>query len=404
MPKYFYTAKSIKGEEKSGSLEAKDLHQLSQMLHSQGFILLKADLQQHAGKDRFNIALPGLGVPLAEKMFFARNLQVMIAAGLPLPRAVKALSKQVKNPRLQKALEDIVEKITRGQSLSESMEHYPEIFPELFRSMVKIGEESGTLEKVLHTLTMQMEKEHTLKSRVASAMIYPAIIICAMIAVGALMLVMVVPKLAETFGDLDIELPASTKIVVGFGTFLARNWLLAFVAAALLMIVFSKVLKTEPVKKAVDDLLLKIPVFSPIIKSTNSAYLVRNLSSLIGAGISLPKALEISSDTLGNYHFQESVKQAAEEVRKGGKLSEALRNYKNVYPPIVMQMISVGEETGETSRVLSELADFFEEEVSNATRNLAAVIEPMLMIIIGITIGFFAISMVQPMYSMLGNI
>ena len=291
-----------------------------------------------------------------------------------------------------------------GKSLSEALVHYPAIFPELFTNMIKVGEESGTLEKVLETLGAQMEKQHLLKSKITSAMIYPAIIICAMIAVGALMLIMVVPKLAETFEDLNLELPATTKVVIGFGTFMAGNWHLVFLFLILFVIVLARILKIEAVKKISDRILLKVPIVGSIIKITNSAYATRNLSSLIGAGISLPKSLEITSGTLGNYYFKSAMSEAAKKVRKGGKLSEILGGYKNVYPSIVIQMMAVGEETGETSKVLKELADFFEEEVSNVTKNLTSVIEPILMIIIGVTIGFFAVSMVQPMYSMLGNI
>lgn len=405
MPRYSYKAKSVKGEEKTGFLEAKDTHQLSQKLHAQGFVLIKAQLSDEVKKRKFNINLPTLGgVPLTEKMFFVRNLQVMIAAGLPLPRAIKALSKQVKTPEFKKALSEIKDRVVEGKSLSEAMGYYPSVFPQLLRSMVKVGEESGTLEKVLETLSSQMEKEHVLISRIQSAMIYPIIIICSMIAVGALMLIMVVPKLAETFEDLNLELPATTKVVIGFGTFMANYWHLIFLALIIFIVFLIQLLKIEAVKKIFDKILLRIPVISSIIKATNSAYVTRNLSSLIGAGVSFPRSLEITAGTLSNFYFRAAINEAAEKVRKGGKLSEVLAKYKDVYPLIVIQMVAVGEETGETSNILSELADFFEEEVSNTTKNLAAVIEPILMIIIGVTIGFFAVSMVQPMYSMLGSI
>jgi len=405
MPRYFYKAKSFQGKEKSGFLEAKDTHQLSQTLHGQGFVLIKAQLAEELKKKNINIVLPTFGgVPLTEKMFFARNLKVMIAAGLPLPRAINALSKQVKTPEFQKALSDVREKVTQGKNLSEALGHYPDIFSELFKSMIKVGEESGTLEKVLETLSAQMEKEHNLKAKIQNAMIYPAIIILAMIAVGALMLIMVVPKLAETFEDLNMELPVATKVIIGFGTFLANNWHFVLLGLIALVIFSMRAVKIESVKKILDRMLLNMPIISFIIKSTNSAYVTRNLSSLIGAGVSLPRSLEITSGTLTNFYFKKSIAEAAEKVRKGAKLSEVLATYKNVYPSIVLQMIAVGEETGETSHVLLELADFFEEEVSNATKNLASIIEPVLMIIIGITIGFFAVSMIQPMYSMLGNV
>ena len=171
-----------------------------------------------------------------------------------------------------------------------------------------------------------------------------------------------------------------------------------------LIVVLSQALKIKEVKKIVDKLVLKIPIISPIVKKTSAAYTVRTLSSLIAAGTPLPRTLEITSKTLSNFYYKEAMSEAAKKVRKGEKLSEVLSSYKSIYPPIVLQMIAVGEETGETSSILAKLADFFEEEVSIATKNLASVIEPVLMIIIGTVIGFFAVSMIQPMYSMLGAI
>jgi len=404
MAKYFYTAKSLKGEEKTGTLEAKDIHQLSQKLRGEGFILIKAQSETGPKKGSFKIPLPFLGVSLPEKIFFVRNLQVMIAAGLPLPRAIEALSNQVKNSEFKKALIDIKDEITKGKNLSDSLGSHPEIFSELFQAMVKVGEESGTLEDVLKTLSFQMEKEHSLKSQLKGAMIYPAVIITAMIGVGVLMLIMVIPKLAATFDELNIELPMATQVIIGFADFLAHQWKLVIIFLLFLIVVLSQALKIKEVKKIVDKLVLKIPIISPLVKKTSAAYTVRTLSSLIAAGTPLPRTLEITSKTLGNFYYKEAMGEAAKKVRKGEKLSEVLSSYKSIYPPIVIQMIAVGEETGETSGILAKLADFFEEEVSIATKNLASVIEPVLMIIIGTVIGFFAVSMIQPMYSMLGAI
>jgi len=253
-------------------------------------------------------------------------------------------------------------------------------------------------------LALQMERERDIKSKVRGAMIYPAIIIFAMLGIGILMLVTVVPQLAETFKELEIELPLTTRIIIGFATFLTEKWYLVIIILFVSIFLFWKTLKTKSGKKLFDSFTLKFPIISPIIKNTNSAYTVRTLGSLISAGIPLPRALEITSRTLGNVFYKTALSEAAEKVRKGEKMSETLKFYENIYPSTVIQMISVGEETGETSSILSKLADFYEEEVSNATKNLASVIEPVLMLIIGAVVGFFAVSMVQPMYSMLGAI
>ena len=406
MPSYFYTAKSLKGESKTGTIEAKDEHQLARILREQGFVLISANLEGEKNKKRiFEISLSFLRrVSLTEKLIFTRNLQVMISAGLSLPRTLKTLALQTKSEKFKRALLNIMEEVNKGNSFSDSLAKYPDIFSELFISMIKIGEESGTLEKVLKTLSHQLETENELKSKIKGAMIYPAVIISAMIGIGILMLIIVVPKLAETFKDFNIELPLTTKITVFIGTFLAQRWYLVFLMIIVFAFLLRIIIKTKEGKKFIDSLTLKIPIISNFIKKTNSAFTVRTLGSLIAAGVPLVRSLEITAGTLGNSYFKKAILDAVEEVRKGQKLSVVLEPYQNLYSPIVIQMIAVGEETGETSGILMKLADFFDEEISNATKNLASVIEPVLMIVIGAAVGFFAISMIQPMYSMLGAI
>jgi type IV pilus assembly protein PilC len=405
MPKYFYTAKSLKGKSKKGTLEAKDIHQLAKKLREEGFILIKAEAEAEVAKKRkFEIPLSFKGVSLTEKIFFTRNLRVMLASGISLPRSLHILAGQSKSKKLKTALLEAREEIAKGKNFSASLSKHSDIFSELFLSMVKVGEESGTLEEVLKILSEQMERENDLKSEIKGAMIYPAVIIFAMFGIGVMMLVMVVPQLAETFEELEIELPATTKLVIGLGTFLAEKWYLFILFLVLFVFIFWRVLKTKKGKAVIDALLLKIPIISPIVGKTNSASMVRTLSSLISSGVPIVRSLEIVSRTLGNVYFQESIREAAKKVRKGEKLSEALKPYQDLYPLIVVQMIAVGEETGETSSILAQLANFFEEEVGRATKNLSSIIEPVIMLIIGAAVGFFAISMVQPMYSMLGGL
>ena len=404
MPKYFYIAKSSKGEEKSGVVEIKNVRELARTLKEQGFILIRADLEKEKAKEgKFDISLPFFGgVSFTEKMMFTRNLQVMISAGLSLPRSLKTLTEQSKSKKLKKTLLKIREEIIKGRNFSECLEEYPDIFSELFQNMIKVGEESGTLDKSLTVLAQQMEREHELKSKIKGALMYPAVIVCAMIGIGVLMLVMVVPQLGKTFEELGIELPVTTRLVIGLGTFFAENFLLTILIIIVIFVFFWFLSRIKRGKRIIDSLFLKIPIISALLKKTNSAYTVRTLSSLMAAGIPIVRSLEIVAGVLGNIYYKEAILTVAEKVKKGGKLSEALSAYKNLYPLIVFQMIQVGEETGESSKILAKLAEFFEEEVGNATKNLVSVIEPVLMLLIGGAVGFFAISMVQPMYSMLG--
>ena len=405
MSRYNYIAKTLQGESRSGTLEAKDEHELARILRKEGSILIKAASEKEKHKKKFLITVPFLSrVSLTEKIMFARNLRVMIAAGVALPRTLKILADQTKNKKFRKTLLKIREEIVKGKTFSESLGKYPSIFSELFVSMVKVGEETGTLEEVLKVLTQQMEKEHEIKSSIKGAMIYPAVIIFAMVCIGVLMLIIVIPKLAAVFSELGVELPLTTKIVIAIGTFLSKFWFLLPIGILVFLFLLRVILKTKTGKLVFDTFVLKIPVISSIIKKTNSAHTVRTLSSLIAAGVPIVRSLEIVSGTLDNIHYRKAMSEAAERVKKGAKLAEILKRYENIYPTLVIQMIEVGEETGKTSDVLEKLAEFFEEEVANATKNLSAVIEPVLMLIVGAVVGFFAISMIQPIYSMVGTL
>lgn len=410
MPKYFFTAKSQKGRSYSNTREARDRQELARMLRQEGYVLISA-IEEEASKRKFEISkFLKSGIPLLsnvsskEKIMFTRNLQVMISAGIALPQALKTLSLQAKNKKLKKTLLEIIESVIKGKTFSESLARHPSVFSELFCSMVMVGEESGTLEENLAILTRQMERDYELKSRIKGALMYPVVIITAMIGIGIMMLIVVVPTLADTFKDLGIELPLTTKIVIGLGMFLAEKWYVVILILIVLAFVFQIILKTKNAKKRIDAITLRLPIISPLIKKNNAAYTIRTLSSLITAGVSLVRSLEIIAGTIKNFYFKQALTEAVKRVKRGERLSVALRPYQSIYPIAVIQMIEVGEETGETSRVLDKLGNFFEEEVTRETKNLVSIIEPILMLLVGGVVGFFAVSMVQPMYSMLSGI
>lgn len=402
MAQYFYSAKSFTGSMRSGTMEAKNEHDLAQILHQDGYILIKAKIKGEKSSKGFRIPfLSHRGISLTEKMMFTRNLQVMISAGVSLPRALELLKVQAKSNSLKMALDGIRENVVRGKSFAESLEKYPNIFSQLFIGMIKVGEEAGTTEDVLKILARHMEREHELHSKILGALMYPAVIILAMLGIGVLMLVMVVPKLAQTFEDLNVELPVTTRFIIGIGTFITEKWYFAILIFVAFIIVFKKLLETKKGKEVFDILTIKLPIISSLVKKTNSAYTIGTLSSLIASGVPIVRALEIISGALGNTYFKRAVSNAAREVQKGKKLSKTLDPSYSLYPPLVTQMIQVGEETGQTADILAKLAEFFEEEVAESTKRLSSIIEPIIMLTIGGVVGFFAISMIQPMYSML---
>jgi len=403
MPKYNYIGKTLQGEPRSGTLEAKNEHQLARILRIEGCILISAESgEAKKEKRKFTISISSLGwISLTEKIMFARNLRVMIAAGVPLPRGLEILASQSKKEKFKKILLNVREEVIKGKSFSDALSKYFNVFSELFISMVKVGEETGTMEEVLKVVVQQMEKEHQIKSKIKGAMIYPLVIVFAMVCIGILMLIMVVPKLSQVFNELGVELPITTKLVIAIGLFLEKFWYTLPLGIIFLIILLRAALKTKIGKLVFDSFILKIPIVSPIIKKTNSAHTVRTLSSLITAGVPIVRSLEIVSSSLTNVYYKKAILEAAERVKKGGKLAKVLKGHENIYSSLVVQMIEVGEETGETANILEKLADFFEEEVANATKNLSAIIEPVLMLIIGAAVGFFAISMIQPIYSLM---
>ncbi len=403
MTQFACQAKSADGAEQKGTREAESESDLARVLRQEGFVLTKA-LPVFA-KSKKNLALPFVsGVSLKEKIFFCKNLRVMAGAGLSLPRAVGILADQSSSPVFARTLYEVKNDLIKGNSFSVSLAKHGNVFSEFLRSMIKVGEETGTLENVLGIAVAQMEKEYSLKAKVKGALVYPAVILVAMAGVGILMLVTVVPQLAATFKELKVDLPATTRFIMGLGGFMQQYWWLVIIGLGGLAFALGAFLKTKSGKKVFDDAVLKIPAISAITRNVNSAYTLRNLSALIGAGVSLPRALEITSGTVGNCNYSAALMAVEARVKTGEKFSDAIKNYGHLYPATAIQMIAVGEETGETSNILVKLAECYENEVDEQTKAFASIIEPALMILIGAVVGFFAVSMVQPMYSMMDAI
>ena len=410
--KFSYQAKSFKGEVKTGTLEAKDQHEVARFLRDQGFVLISAvagERGETKGEAIGRFTLGGIigkffGVRLVEKMMFARHLSVMVGSGLSLDRAIEVLSRQASSRKFRKILIELGEDVRRGVSFGDALTKHPTEFNELFVSMVRVGEESGTLEKVLKVLSGQMQKDHELLSRVRGAMIYPAIIFTVMLGIGILMMILVVPKLAEVFADLDIELPPTTRTIIFLGNFLAHNTVLVLISIPVLIFFIRVALSSTQGKKVLDIIAIKSPLISGITKKVNTARFARTLGSLVRSGVPIVRTLEILSGTLTNHYYKDSILSAIERVKKGDSLSVSLGDYPRLYPPIVIQMLAVGEETGALAEIMQRLARFYEAEVTDTTRNLSSIIEPILMVAIGAAVGFFAVSMIQPMYSMLGSL
>lgn len=406
MAKYLYTAKSVStGETKGGEIVGKDENQVGQELRTQGFLVTSLKLIEDTTTgtqvkfwDRFQT------VPLKEKMVFTRNLAVMTSSGLTISRAIHNLSVQTQNKRFQKILLSVHDDVQAGKQLSEGLAKYPSVFNELFVNMVSVGEISGNLESVLDILALQLEKENDLLSKVRGALIYPAVILVAMVGIAVLMLTYILPKITAVFIDMEVTLPPLTRFLIAASDFLRVHWIMAIIATVGALIGIRVASKTDVGRHFLNWLVLRLPIVGSIVIKVNCARFARIYSSLLKSGVSVVSALTIVSRTLGNIYYKEALVQGVEEIQKGTELSKVTEKYPRIFPILVTQIIQVGEETGKTEDVLQRLAEFYEEEVSQITKNMSSIIEPILMLLIGTSVGFFAVAMLQPMYSVLENI
>ncbi len=340
-----------------------------------------------------------------EIITFAKNLAVMIEAGLSVSRALSVLAKQAKNKSFVSLLEDVIASVNSGETLSKSLESRPDVFSGLFVSMVKAGEESGQLSNSLKIVADQLEKSATLTKKIKGAMVYPAIIISLMVVIGILLMVYMVPTLTETFKGLNIELPLPTRIIIAISEFLRANiiWVLLALVGGIFGI-FSW-LKSVRGRHFVDFVVLHMPLIRTMARELNAARTSRTLSSLISSGVDLVNAIGITAEVLQNHYFQNLLGQAAKDIQTGDQLSACLAEANgNLYPIFVSEMLAVGEETGKMTEMLENIAVYYESEVDQKTKDLSTVIEPFLMILIGIAVGAFAIAMMLPTYSLVDAI
>jgi type IV pilus assembly protein PilC len=402
----FYTAKSFSGETKSGQAKVNDEKELVEQLRQEGFIL--TSFKEINTGNGMNIDIKFLdrfsSISVQEKMMFARNLSVMISSGLPLSKSLQNITLQTKNKRFIEILRHISDDIQTGSSFADSLVKFPGVFDELFTNMIRVGEISGNLEEVLNILSGQLEKDHALIKKVRGALVYPAVILVAMGLVGIVMMVFVVPQITSVFKDLNATLPASTQFIISSSSAMRDYWYLFIIALPLLFISAKFLAATDGGKKAIGIFLINLPVIKNIVIKVNCARFARIYSSLLGSGVSVVESLHILSRTLTNYYYKKAFIRAVSEVQKGVNLSKIIFEEKKAFPILVPQMIEVGEETGKTEEVLQKLAEFYEEDVDQITKNLSSIIEPVLMLLIGTVVGFFAISILQPMYGVLENI
>lgn len=407
MSHFTYKAKRSDGEVYKGEKDANDRFELYKMLKESGEEVL--DVQEKNSSSMFSkgmtINLPFMhSIKMQDKINFARNLSSMISAGLAMSRALSVMERQTKNQELKKVLVSLQKDISEGKTLSQAMSSYKNVFSALFISMVSAGEQSGSLAESLKIVGIQMDKTFALQRRVKGAMMYPGIILSAMVIIAVLMLTFIVPTLMKTFTELNVQLPASTRFVLFISNALRDNGILVLIGFIILVGLFIMFKRSKNGKYTIDYLVLKIPVIGEIVKEVNSARTARTLSSLLSSGVDVVESVRITADVIQNVHYKDILKVAGEAIEKGEPISKIFTQNEKYYPLFLGEMMNVGEETGKIGEMLLGVANFYEEDVDQKTKDMSTIIEPFLMVIIGGAVGFFAISMISPMYSLVNVI
>lgn len=399
--KFSYKARNTDGTVIDGALEARDRAAAVATLRESGVRVLELIEQRSFSLKTLSF---GNGVKLNEKIIFTKNLSGMLRAGLSLSRSLQVLSKQTTNAYFKRIIESLSQTIDQGGTFSEGLTKYPKIFSPLFVAMVRAGEESGGLPKTLTEIGMTLEKTYALNKKVKSAMMYPSIILAAIFIIAILMFVYVVPTLTKTFKDLGSELPPSTKFVIGISDLVSNHLILLILGIGILVGGVVLAMRLPKSKRAIDWVTIRLPVIGKIVQEVNTARTTRTMSSLLSSGVTISRAIAITKEVVQNVHYKEILAEVETVVQKGAPISSVFKAQTKLYPVMMGEMIEVGEETGNLGAMLLDVATFYESEVDAKTKDLSTIIEPVLMIFIGGAVGFFAISMLQPMYSIMDTI
>jgi len=397
MKQFNYKARDQEGQLHTGLIEAASEKQAARVLRERHLLITLLKLKKESFINELRAGVLGK-ISFTDKVNFTRQLATMINAGLNITKALRILQEQA-NPAMSKLVGEVLNQVESGNSLNKAMSAHPKVFDEVYIALVRAGEEAGVLDKILSRLAENLEADKEFKSKIKGAMIYPIIIVVGMLGVASIMLVFVIPKLTVLFDEFQADLPMSTKILIGLSDFLTKFWYLALLLIGGLVVGVPQALKNPTIHYQYDRLFFKVPIIGPLRLKSMMADFARTLSLLIGAGVLVVDALNIVKDSLGSPLYQEAVGATARQVQKGYPMAAALADT-NIFPSILPQMIAVGEETGKTDEVLQKIADFFSQEAEQAVKNLTTAIEPLIMILLGLGVGFMVIAVIMPIYTL----
>jgi len=405
MPQFKYTAYDYKTNKVSGELTAKDRSEANTIIKEKEMIPI--EINELKGKDISKLnsakssALLSNKVSLKDVTLFSRQFATLVKADVPIVRCLFILSQNTQSVSFRKVLEKVKDDIENGDSLSTSLSKHPKVFPSIYIDMVTAAEMGGALPEVLDRLATYMENDKAIRSKVKSAFIYPAVVLTITLAVIIIMLTFVIPKFVPLFEGMGEELPFPTRFLLGTSTFFQSYWLLFILGIIGVVVGIASYAKTKKGRYQVDYIKLKIPALGTLFNKSAIARFARTLETLQKSGVPLIQSMEIVGKTSGNVIIEKAIAEATLALERGEGISIPLEDTK-VFPLLVTQMLAIGEETGELEELLSKIADFYEEEVNMAVKNITSLLEPAITVILGIIVGFIALAIIMPMYNMMG--
>jgi len=396
MPDYLWKGRTPSGTIENGEITAQDPAEVQRILRERKIVPTSIRSKPK------EITLPFLQGRISTRSItiFTRQFSVMINAGLPLIKCLDIQVDQVESDKFKKVLKDLISSVEGGSTLADALRKHKEVFGDLYVNMVEAGEKGGSLATILARLADYLEKADAIKRKVKGAMVYPAAIVIVAVGAVAILLMFVIPVFSQMFSDLGGQLPLPTRVVMALSRFIGRWWWVMFLSVIGLIVVIRYYYKTEIGHLQIDAFLIKVPIFGTLIKKQAIARFSRTLSTLLSSGVNILDALEITAGTTGNKLVENAVLRSRTSIAQGESIAEPLSKEKALFPPMVVQMITIGEQTGGLDEMLSKVADFYDDEVDQAVENLMNALEPMVILLLGGVIGGMVMAMYLPIFKM----
>jgi type IV pilus assembly protein PilC len=395
MPTFAYTARSLNGELKSSTLEAPSRDDVVAQLRRQRLIVVKIDEEKKRKRQG--------SVKTKDIVIFTRQFSTMINAGLPLVQALDILSKQSENKALQEVTRQVAYDVESGNTVADALAKHPKAFTELYTNMVAAGEAGGILDTILMRLATFLEKNDALVGKVKSAMVYPMVIMSVAAIAIVVLLIFVIPTFESMFASVNLALPLPTRVVIGLSNFLQSYWWMCGLAGWGVVLLLKNYYKTPGGKLNIDKLMLKLPILGDVLRKSSVSRFTRTLGTLISSGVSILDGLEITAKTAGNRVIHDAIMESRASIAGGDTISAPLAK-SEVFPPMVISMIAVGEQTGGLDEMLTKIADFYDTEVDTAVSGLLSLMEPVMIVVLGVVVGGMVVAMYLPIFDMINAV